>query len=237
VPLDYPQRQVFASWLLQKVDDDCSFIDNLFMSDEAHFTLSGSVNKQNFRFWGRENPHLLHEAPLHSERVTVWCAISSRCIIGPYFFQSEEGNPVTVNGSRYRLMLETFFIPSLQQRRIHLRRTWFQQDGATCHTANDTLALLHKHFPGHVISKKGDVNWPPRSPDLSVPDFFLWGFLKSQVYRNNPKTLVDLRQNICTAVSMVSPTLLQKAMANVITRARECVLRNGHHLEGVIFHV
>ena len=30
-----------------------------------------------------------------------------------------------------------------------------------------------KTVPGHVVSKNGDLEWPPRSPDLTVPDFFL----------------------------------------------------------------
>jgi hypothetical protein len=43
---------------------------NILMMDEAHFHLSGSVNKQNFRYWAAENPHELHQCPLHSAKVT-----------------------------------------------------------------------------------------------------------------------------------------------------------------------
>ena len=28
---------------------------------------------------------------------------------------------------------------------------WFQQDGATCHVAQETIQLLHESFPDHVI--------------------------------------------------------------------------------------
>lgn len=48
---------------------------------------------------------------------------------------------------------------------------WFQQDGATCHTAREIIQLLHKAFPGRVISRFGDPNWSPRSCDLM--SFFL----------------------------------------------------------------
>ncbi|KZC12021.1 hypothetical protein WN55_04042 [Dufourea novaeangliae] len=61
---------------------------------------------------------------------------------------------------------------------------WFQQDSATCHTSRETMALLHETFPGRVVSRSGDQNWPPRSYDLTPLDFFLWGFLKSKVYVN-----------------------------------------------------
>jgi len=235
-PADYPQRLAFSSWFLQKVDEDGSFLNHFFMSDEAHFHLSGYVNKQNCRFWATENPHQLHQDPLHSEKVTVWCAVSSYCIIGPYFFEDENGSTVTVNGERYRNMLQSFFIPQLHQRRIHRRRTWFQQDGATCHTANETLAILQQFFPGRLISKKGDVNWPARSPDLSVPDFYLWGHLKSLVYQDNPQTLDHLRENIRARTAAISQSVLRRAMENVQNRARECIVQEGRHLKDVIFH-
>jgi hypothetical protein len=34
------------------------------------------------------------------------------------------------------------------------------------------MAYFESVFPGRLISKR---LWPPRSPDLSPPDFFLWG--------------------------------------------------------------
>ena len=41
---------------------------------------------------------------------------------------------------------------------------------------------------------------PPRSPDLTPPDFYLWGHLKGRVYRNNPLTIEDLKTVICDDV-------------------------------------
>lgn len=71
-----------------------------FSSDETHFHLSGAVNKQNFRYWAENNPREVHERPLHSPKVTVWCAISKFGVIGPYFFE-EGGRNTTVNAQRY----------------------------------------------------------------------------------------------------------------------------------------
>ena len=50
---------------------------------------------------------------------------------------------------------------------------WFQQDGATCHTANVTIDLLHAVFENQIISRNSDVNWPPRSCDLTPLNYFL----------------------------------------------------------------
>ena len=85
------------------------------MSDEAYFHVSGFVNKQNFRYWSQADPRALHEKPLHSQEVTVWYAMSASGIIGPYFFENEAGNAVTVNVDHYVEMLQNFFTPQLVQ--------------------------------------------------------------------------------------------------------------------------
>jgi len=72
---------------------------------------------------------------------------------------------------------------------------WFQQHGATAHTAVISIAVLRRLFPQRVISRFGDVPWPPRSPDRTAPDFFLWGYLKSKVYSTRPTDLHALREN------------------------------------------
>ena len=55
---------------------------------------------------------------------------------------------------------------------------WFQQDGAPCHTANQTFQFLQRKFPGRLMSKRGDIEWPPISSDWAPSYFFLWGYLK-----------------------------------------------------------
>jgi len=103
------------------------------MSDEAHFHLSGFVNKQNFRYWSATNPIELHERPLYSSKVTVCCVISSFGIISPYFFEDERVRAVTVTGPRYVHMLENFLGPELARHPV-TKETFFQQDGAMSHT-------------------------------------------------------------------------------------------------------
>ena len=57
--------------------NDDGVINTVLMTEEAHFHLSGCVNKQNYRYWAPENPQEFHQRPLHSERLTVWCGIAS----------------------------------------------------------------------------------------------------------------------------------------------------------------
>ncbi|GFT94936.1 DUF4817 domain-containing protein [Trichonephila clavipes] len=60
------------------------------------------------------------------------------------FFKNDEGHNVTVNGDRYRAMITNFFIPQLNNHDV--QKLWFQQDGATCHTARATIDLLKDTF-------------------------------------------------------------------------------------------
>ncbi|GFV72262.1 transposase [Trichonephila clavipes] len=101
----------------------------------------------------------------------IKCALWACGIISPYFFKNDEGHNVTVNGDRYRDMITNFFLPELNNHDVH--ELWFQQDGATCHTARATIHLLKDTFGDRLISRFGPVNWPPRSCDLTPLDYFL----------------------------------------------------------------
>jgi hypothetical protein len=59
---DWVNHSVSCQAILQNVPAN----DVVLSSDEAHFHLSGCVNKQNFRYWAENNPQQLHERPLHS---------------------------------------------------------------------------------------------------------------------------------------------------------------------------
>ncbi|GFY03701.1 transposase [Trichonephila clavipes] len=165
------------------------FHKRILFSDEAHFWLNGYVNKQNCRIRSEANPQVYVEKPLHPETLTVWCALWAGGIIGPYFFKNDEGHNVPVNGDRYRAMITNFFIPELHNHDV--QELWFQQDGTTCHTARATIDLLKYTLGDRLISRFGPVNWPPRSCDLTPLDYFLWGYVKSLVYADKPKRLVN----------------------------------------------
>jgi transposase-like protein len=225
---DYVTRQTSCEQLVDTLPNDAL----VFFSDEAHFNLSGCVNKQNMRYWSETNPRELHESPLHSDRVTVWCAISRVGIIGPYFFQ-ENGRALTVNSDRYLTMLQEFFLPALEE--MELDNVWFQQDGATAHTARISMDFLREAFPGRLISLRGDVNWPARSPDLAPCDYFLWGYLKSLVYNDRPQTLEDLQNNIRTEIANIPVNMLERVDQNFRNRLNQCIDNGGRHLKDILF--
>ena len=62
------------------------------------------------------------------------------------------------------------------------QRSWFQHDGAPAHFALDVREYLNNVFPNRWIGRGGPVQWPPRSPDLTPMDIFIWGEMKCLVY-------------------------------------------------------
>ncbi|GFT75921.1 putative DD41D transposase [Trichonephila clavipes] len=199
----------FVEWAQNEIAVVPDFHKRILFSDEAHFWLNGYVNKQNCRIWSEANPQVYVETPLHPEKLTVWCALWAGGIIGPYFFKNDEGHNVTVNGDRYRAMITNFFIPELNNHDV--QELWFQQDGATSHTARATIDLLKDTFGGRLISRFRPVNWSPRSCDLTPLDYFLWGYVKSLVYADKPQTLDHLEDNIRRVIADIRPQILENS--------------------------
>ena len=89
---------------------------------------------------------------MHPKQVTVWCRFGSKGIIGPFFFENEQGEAVKVNGDRYRSILNEFLFTKIEEEDID--NIWFQQDGATCHTAETALDVLRPVFEDRIISRQ-----------------------------------------------------------------------------------
>ncbi|GFW41574.1 DUF4817 domain-containing protein [Trichonephila clavipes] len=124
-----------------------------------------------------------------------------------------------------------FFL--LMQNNAH--ELWFQQDGATCHTARATIDLLKDTFGDRLISRFGPVNWPPRSCDLTPLDYFLWSYVKSLVYADKPQTLDHLEDNIRRVIADIRPQMLEKVIKNWTSRLDYIRASHGSPMPEIIF--
>ena len=203
------KRRNFSIWALAQLEENTEFHRKIIFSDEAHFWLNGFVNKQNMHF-------------------------HARGVIGPYFVVDENDRHVTVNGDRYRAMLEDYLRPELNE--LDIDDMWFQQDCATSYTARVTVDLLKGQFGERVISRNGPVEWLPRSCDLTPLDFFLWGHIKSLVYANKPATLDDLKDNIQCEIANVSVEMCARVVENWVHRIDRCRRARGGHMTDIEFH-
>lgn len=123
---DYGKRLNFAKEMMERFKN----FNNIIFSDEAHFHLSGELNKQNGRYYSEENPRVIVESGLHPKRCTAWVGLAAWGLIGPFFYEDDDGRTAT---ARYLDMLKDFVTEDLQHHRGHNRNTWFQQDGAPPH--------------------------------------------------------------------------------------------------------
>ena len=60
----------------------------------------------------------------------------------------------------------------------------------------------------------GDIAWPAPSPELTVPDFFLWGFLKDRVFRRRIVTIQELKQATVDEVAAIDKDLRRRVCGN-----------------------
>ena len=78
------------------------------------------------------------------------------------------------------------------------------QDGAPPHFSSFVTDVLNERFPDAWIGSGGPIPWPPRSPDISPIDFFLWGYIKDIVYAEKIRNIQDLQERITSAIETVN---------------------------------
>ncbi|GFV36993.1 uncharacterized protein TNCV_4545811 [Trichonephila clavipes] len=122
-----------------------------FAASLLHLSLRVHLRPKSVDFQDAENRQ-------HPCRSTIWHEKNPLCLfglnaLGKIKLLSHNG---TVNGDRYRAMITYFFIPELNNH--DAQELWFQQDGATCHTARATIDLLKDMFGDRLISRFGPVN-------------------------------------------------------------------------------
>jgi len=118
------------------------------------------------------------------------------------------------------------FIVQLKEDEID--KAYFQQDGATAHTVRMSMTLLDDMFADRITSK---TIWPPRSSDISLPDFFFRGVTKNSVYSNSPHTIDDLRMAITEHIRNVDRAILNTVFENTVQRVNKCLETGGGHFE------
>ena len=244
-PQDLPARVNLANWILLLEDfyesQGKDFIGHVWWSDEAKFCLHGTVNSHNAVHWGTSRPDPAQKPPRDSPKLNVWVAICQYGYIGPFFFKDQQGATVNVDGARYLEMLENFFIPALfnfyTRHDLDPSQFWFMQDGARCHITRNpqvnVIDYIGSQFGAQTIGEKLGEHWPARSPDLTPCDFFLWGYIKEEVYKQGPQpNLAALETAIRVALQRTPANFFFKACnSSIPKRMEELRKRCGGHIE------
>jgi len=173
---------------------------------------------------GLRNPHQLLIKHMKSPSVTVLAAVSSRGLIGPFFF------PATVIGKSFLKIMDEDMIPKVKEvyRDVEVI---FQMDGAPGHWAKDVRRFMDRKFPNKWIGRGGPIPWSPRSPDLTPPDFFLWEFIKDKVYSKSPSSLDELKECINVAFTQVIVAMCKRVCQSVGARLQRCIESYGAQIQ------
>ena len=139
-----------------------------------------------------------------------------------------------MNGLHYRTMISEFLWPELED--MDVDDVYFQQDGATYNTRGETIGLLREKFPGRVISRNVDYNWPPRSCDLTPLDFLLWAYVKDKVYADASQSIQEFKENIRNVIDEIEPQMCANVMKNFIRKAMFCKHRHGVYMNNIVFY-
>lgn len=223
-------RIEFCQWALQMIENNPDFFRFVLFSDEAKFYSDGQLNRHNCHYWSDENPHW-HRSVDHQNRwsLMVWCGIVNGYLIGPYFFERNVDRESYLELIRDRLpeLLENV---DLETR----RRMWFQHDGAAPHFARIVQDFLNENYNERWIGRGGPVNWPPCSPDLTSPDFYLWGYLKNVIFQQRPTTRADMQDRIRQACAAIPRLTLKNTVRHFQRRLTLCLEANGGNFEHLL---
>lgn len=230
LPEDFPRRIQFATWLLDQQGRNPNFINTILFTDEAGFTKNGILNLHNSHVWADENPHatVVHQHQQQFQSINVWAGIIGNFLIGPCVL------PPRLNGEIYLQFLQNAFLDSIEHLPLATRQhMFFMHDGAPPHFSVAVRNHLNNVYPNRWIGRGGPIAWPPRSPDLTPMDFYLWGHLKTLVYSSPVHTREELLQRITFHCDVIrnNAGLLWRVQQSSIRRARECIRIHGAHVE------
>jgi hypothetical protein len=158
----------------------------------------------------------MQDKPLCDQNVGVSWAMSRHRIIGAICLDD------TINSGQCCEAILYPFVVSLNEGEI-VRRC-FQQGGATAHVTRVSMALLSDVFGDGIIPKS---IWPPRSPDLTPPDYYLWAPTKGAVYKDGPYTLLVLKQAVANLITNITLLNCRMSLRTKIRRVNACLQARG----------
>jgi hypothetical protein len=127
-----------------------------------------------------------------------------------------------------QIILGQFFPELTKEERLY---GWFQQDSATAHTARMSMQALSMSL-GTDLSAV--VCGQHVHPILHLVIFLLWGCLKDKVYKSNPQTEEQLKENIRREIANIPAERLQRVNQNLFRRCEECVRVEVGHFQHLL---
>lgn len=97
------------------------------------------------------------------------------------------------------------------------------------HVTRLPKATIRRQFPRRLVSRFDDIHWPSRSPDLTPLDYFLWDYLKENLYVETPCTAVELKQSIRRETTAILAALSRGV------KSKNVSFQCSEHVKDVVF--
>lgn len=139
-------------------------------------------------------------------------------------------------GERYINILQNLEINYLDNLPLDdYRNIFYQHDGAPPHNGHLVNNYLQNLYDDQWIANNGPICWPPRSPDLSVLDYFIWGTIKNMVYNTALTTIDDCMDRVRRAFQNLNPQSIKKAThEQLLIRCEKCLEVQGRQFEHLL---
>ncbi|GBM70231.1 hypothetical protein AVEN_147154-1 [Araneus ventricosus] len=95
------------------------------------------------------------------------------------------------------------------------------------HYGSTVREFLDTTFPQRWLGRGAVMAWPPRSPDITPLDFYLWGYVKQHVYIERINDINHLKQRITDVIHSVTPDVLSRVWEELDYRSDVCRATNG----------
>jgi len=90
---------------------------------------------------------------------------------------------------------------------------------------------LDATFPNRLIGRNGPTPWPPRSPDITPLDFFLWGYVKDKVFSTPVPDITNLKARITGGFATITEDMLGNTRRETDYRLDIFRATKGAHVE------
>ena len=110
-----------------------------------------------------------------------------------------------------------------------------QLSSATSHNRRWTECWRVKDWG---LGRGGPIQWPPRSPDLAVNDFWLWGYIRDKLYRDpRPRSLPALQERLTSLLDDVEVEMIRSSYKSFLRRCELCSENRGGHFEQFLWFI
>lgn len=219
------EKRRTRSWSLYKLLK-CENWKKIITTDEAWFHLSDCNKETEIQYVhpSEKNSTLqpFQRGEAHSQGIMAWAGVSFSGKTTLRFIKPG----AKINSQYY---IEEVLKPFLKNDALRLypgNDYIFHQDSAPSHTSKVTREFMDQNM--NYISPE---QWTPKSPDLAPMDYFVWGWMKSQIKRRKPTTLEGLKKVVKQCWADLPQELINNALQAWPRRVRKVHEAKGTHIE------